>query len=505
MRWHHPDFHEIVRERIRKANEEGIAGPMIESKYFKLDGTVMDLEVQGKPIIYNGSPSILATFNDVTDRKKAEQKLRTAEENYRVLLNGSSNGILAIDIETHQFLFSNPTICKLFGYTDIEFQRLSIENLVPKESLGIVMSEFASHIREEKPTSFSIPCQRKDGTIFYSDIASAPVTLGGRKCSVGFFIDVTERVQAENKLRESEKRFSQVVEQSQEVVWEVDSNGLYTYVSPMAQAIYGYLPEQMINKIYFYDLHPEAAREKFKKNIFNMFRRKMSFYKLVNSIVKPDGTTHILNTTGIPVLDEKGNLAGYRGVDNDITEHKQMEKDLQDSEKRFRMLAENSTDMISCHTLDGAYTYASPACKSLLGYGPEELIGHSCYEFINVETLPEVKGDENLIRQVWTNLISNAIKHTMKKQEAIIEIGSFSTDDELTFFIKDNGAGFNMKYAEKLFKVFQRLHKSRDFEGVGIGLANVNRIVARHGGHCRAEGEVDKGATFYFSLPVTGF
>ncbi|MEI7725501.1 MAG: PAS domain S-box protein [Bacteroidota bacterium] len=119
----------------------------------------------------------------------------------------------------------------------------------------------------------------------------------------------------------------------------------------------------------------------------------------------------------------------------------------------------------------------------------------------HVESLPDIEGDEGLIRQVWTNLISNAIKYTSKLDEAVIEIGSSSADGLTTFFIKDNGAGFNMKYVEKLFKVFQRLHKSRDFEGVGIGLANVNRIITRHGGHCRAEGEPDKGAVFYFTLP----
>ncbi|MEI7896240.1 MAG: PAS domain S-box protein [bacterium] len=121
----------------------------------------------------------------------------------------------------------------------------------------------------------------------------------------------------------------------------------------------------------------------------------------------------------------------------------------------------------------------------------------------HIEPLPDVYADEDLIRQVWINLISNAIKYTMKKPEAEIEIGSTSSGNEITFFVKDNGAGFNVKYAEKLFGVFQRLHKSSDFEGVGIGLANVNRIVKRHGGHCRAEGEPDKGATFYFSLPET--
>ncbi len=118
-----------------------------------------------------------------------------------------------------------------------------------------------------------------------------------------------------------------------------------------------------------------------------------------------------------------------------------------------------------------------------------------------VEQLPDSKGDERLMRQVWTNLISNAIKYTSKKPEAVIDIGSMATVGEITFFIKDNGAGFNKKYATKLFGVFQRMHKTSDFEGIGIGLANVNRIVRRHGGTCRAESEAGMGATFYFSLP----
>ena len=120
---------------------------------------------------------------------------------------------------------------------------------------------------------------------------------------------------------------------------------------------------------------------------------------------------------------------------------------------------------------------------------------------IKIDPLPETSGDYQLIGQVWTNLISNAIKYTGKTEKAILKIGGFLENDETVFFIKDNGVGFNMKYVDKLFGVFQRLHKARDFEGVGIGLANINRIVSRHGGRCWAEGELDKGATFYFSLP----
>ncbi len=120
---------------------------------------------------------------------------------------------------------------------------------------------------------------------------------------------------------------------------------------------------------------------------------------------------------------------------------------------------------------------------------------------IKIDALPESLADQQLLNQVWINLVSNAIKYTGKKEKAVIGIGSFDTDNETIFFIKDNGAGFNMKYAEKLFTVFQRLHKPRDFEGIGIGLANIHRIITRHGGRCWAEGEINKGATFYFSLP----
>jgi PAS domain S-box-containing protein len=121
---------------------------------------------------------------------------------------------------------------------------------------------------------------------------------------------------------------------------------------------------------------------------------------------------------------------------------------------------------------------------------------------MNVSELPNAMGDEALISQVWVNLISNAIKYSRNRETAVIDIGGAVENDMIMFTITDNGAGFDMTYADKLFCVFQRLHKARDFEGVGIGLANVNRIVTRHGGKCRAEGEVGKGATFFFSLPI---
>jgi len=144
--------------------------------------------------------------------------------------------------------------------------------------------------------------------------------------------------------------------------------------------------------------------------------------------------------------------------------------------------------------------------RQVTGLGPlvEEVLADLETESRRIEwrvaPLPFADCDPALMKQVFANLLSNAVKYTRPREQAVIEVGALNQNGRSAVFVRDNGVGFSMKYADKLFGVFQRLHRAEDFEGTGVGLATVQRIVHKHGGQVWAEAELDKGATFYFTL-----
>ena len=187
------------------------------------------------------------------------------------------------------------------------------------------------------------------------------------------FRDVTEEHHQRDQLSASEARFDELAAQSGFITWEVDALGLYTYVSPVAESLLGYRPDEVAGCLHFYDLHPQSGREAFKKAAFEVFDRKQPFQNLLNSVQAKDGRVLWVLTNGIPLLNSDGTLRGYRGSDTDVTTQKQSETALRESETNFRAFFESMTDVIIVAATDGRIIFGNTAALRTLDRNVEEV------------------------------------------------------------------------------------------------------------------------------------
>jgi PAS domain S-box-containing protein len=184
-------------------------------------------------------------------------------------------------------------------------------------------------------------------------------------------------------LLDSRARLDQMAEQNRTVVWEVDASSLYTFVSHVSETVYGYRPEEVVGRMHFYDLHPEAGRDAFMTEVFEQFKRKEAFTYFENPVATRDGRVIWVSTNAVPVLDEGGELRGYRGSDTDITDRRTAEEALQKSESSKSRLLANLPGMAYRCRFDRDWTmeFVSEGCRSLTGYGPEDLVGNRSLSF----------------------------------------------------------------------------------------------------------------------------
>ncbi|OFY51275.1 MAG: hypothetical protein A2W85_04565 [Bacteroidetes bacterium GWF2_41_31] len=350
----------------------------------------------------NGDPVyMMDVVRDITERKRAEEALRESEARYRLLFEKSADGILIVDVETKTFKYANPALCRMLGYTEEELTTLWLADIHPKQDLQRVIAEFESLTRGDKTLAPDIPCLKKDGGIVYADINSTNITIEGRACNVGLFRDITSRKLVDEALKKSELRFKQISENSQESIWEVDNTGLYTYISPVIKELLGYDVEEIIGLKYFYDLFEPENKEELKQGAFEVFARKESFRNFVNCNIRKDGRKVILSTSGVPMLDNENNLIGYRGVDVDITERKQAEEALIESETRARALIDAIPDLIFRLNKQGIYLDYK-AAKEDLAYQAEPIIG---------------KKNRDMMPPEFANLVDEKIKLTLQTRQ----------------------------------------------------------------------------------------
>ena len=194
--------------------------------------------------------------------------------------------------------------------------------------------------------------------------------------------EIAERKKAEAALRKSEERFKAVAESAGDWIWEVNTEGLYTYSNPVVEKVFGYKPEEIVGKKYFYDFFAPDVKEELKKAAFEAFARGESFRGFVNPNVHKDGSIVILETTGTPIVDDKGNLCGYRGA-RDVTERKKVEEALKESEQRLTIILNSIlTGVVIIDAQTREIVDCNPLAAKIIGLPKEDIIGKVCHKFI---------------------------------------------------------------------------------------------------------------------------
>lgn len=384
--------------------------------------------------------------HDMTEQKRFEEALRKSEERTRSILESALDAIIVMDGNgtVHEW---NPAAEQMFGYSRAQAMgKPVIDLIIPAYLREQYLTGFARYAVDGYGPMLNQRLEtvavRADGSEFFVEMAIAPTKPNGSAMFTGYISDITERKRAEDQVKQLNAELEQRVQKRTQQL-------------------------ELANK----------ELEAFSYSVSHDLRAPL---RHINGFVE------ILQSTAGDGLD-----AESRGFLDTIADSARQMGKLIDDLLAFSRMGRTELRFVPVK-LDNIVAESVRELR-------QECLGRDVNW--NIHPLPEVRGDPAMLRQVFINLLANAVKYTRTRAYAEIEVRAQETADEYILSVRDNGVGFDNAYAHKLFGVFQRLHPAHEFEGTGIGLAIVRRVVARHGGRVWAEGKVDEGATFHFALP----
>ena len=437
---------QIILERVA----QGEILTNLESELIHKDGSRLLSSVSIAPLKdasgnVNGFMSISM---DITERKKAEEALRESEERLRQIASSLNEVIWLRDVETRRVLYVNPAFEELTGQTCEAFYKNPdiVIDAVHPDDRNMVINALDQQV-EGVPYNLEHRIIHLNGGVRWVSSRSFPVRNAAgevfRRASI--MEDITKRKEAEEEVR--------------------------------------LLNAELELRVIDRTAQLEAANKELESFSYSISHDLRAPLRAIN------GYTRILEDNYTRILDDEG-------------------------KRILRVVSEQATHMGNLIEYLLAFSHLGKAKMNIVAVNMNKMVDEVFHELVDSahpdrikfsrSNLEDVKADPNLLRQVWVNFISNALKYSRNRPVAEIEVGCDWDGNEVTYWIRDNGVGFDMRYVDKLFDIFQRLHKFEEFEGTGVGLSIVQRIVQRHGGQVKAVGKVGQGATFSFTLPKKG-
>jgi len=439
-----------------------------EYRFLKPDGSIVWVIGKAVPeLIGNEVTGYIGTITEITERKRADEILRESEVRYKTLFSNAAEGILVAKIETMQFLYANPALCKMFGYTEEELMRLEVKDIHPKESVDHVLAEFGAQMRSEKTLASDLPCLRKDGTLFHADIRYTSMVLDGFKCNVGFFSDITDRRQAEMELLKHRDHLEELVNERTEE----------------------------LNKAKKEAEEANKAKSEFLANMSHEIRTPMNavlgYTELLGSMLVDQTQKDYINSI-------KSSGRSLITLINDILDLSKIEAGKLNLECDYI----DTNSFFSEFERIFSLKVSEKGVKFILD--------------ITSGTPAGIYIDEARVRQIVFNLIGNAIKFTSEgkivlkvftENPQVVNYSKEKSEEliDLIIEVKDTGIGISKELQEAIFEPFAQGRDNKHYRGTGLGLTITRRLTALMDGTIHVQSKPGKGSIFTVRIPEIAY